>query len=222
MKEDKVYPAIYESTSGAKYLYIDENNYWWLSIKEWGSADKLDKRAALSDKNITRKYLANTYGEVESKEHAEFIIELAKNADFKFSETTLCLDAPASFMFYENYVGIYGYNQSKMAKLEGDKPITIPMPPKEVEVVDEWPMVDSEFQHRESKQKGVILCVNDNFAWCKYPCMNPITVKIKDIEKPKTPEEEFYDDIVEIFSTSPSPYYAMDAVQLKYNITKKQ
>ena len=218
MKEDIKYPAIGEAVTGNKYLMLSNER----GMKIGGGVHSaLNGRVF---KNITREYLTNTYGKVESKEHAEFIIELAEVNDIEAC-ASWCRDS--FFNFYTDTSGDIhlDFFRGDTAKSDGEKLITIPMPPKEVEAVGEWPKVDSEFQHRESKQKGVILCVNDNFAWCKYPCMNPITVKIKDIEKPKTPEEELCDEFEADFKELAGTHSISEMCKelySKYSITKKK
>ncbi|QDP48215.1 MAG: hypothetical protein Unbinned6437contig1000_69 [Prokaryotic dsDNA virus sp.] len=81
--------------------------------------------------NITPEYLANTYGEVQSPEHAEFIIELAKNAGFGVSGLTsrsMCFEfsGDCNVVFYEIPVDIFANN-------EESKQITIPLPPKQIQ-----------------------------------------------------------------------------------------
>lgn len=78
-----------------------------------------------SDKNITPEYLANTYGKVEGKEHAEFIIELAENHGF---EHTIYQEKRKHFAFVDNVL-IFLVNT--VYDSEDKKQITIPLPPKQ-------------------------------------------------------------------------------------------
>jgi hypothetical protein len=82
-------------------------------------------------KNITREYLANTYGKVESKEHAEFIVKLAHNHSIK------CYSGYQSYSSHGFCFYINGYDELTLAfmhiercKDSGEKQITIPLPPK--------------------------------------------------------------------------------------------
>ena len=67
----------------------------------------------------------------------------------------------------------------------------------------------------------VVIGVDGDAFWIKKESGRYDIASRHQLQKPKTPEEELRDDIIEIFTTSPSPDYAMDVVNLKYNITKK-
>lgn len=79
-------------------------------------------------KNITREYLANTYGKVESREHAEFIIKLAAEHGLKYVDEwregrffCICNDMEKGM--------ILRFFRETLAKSYGEKLITIPLPP---------------------------------------------------------------------------------------------
>lgn len=81
-------------------------------------------------KNITAEYLANTYGEVKSKEHAEFIVKLATENNIKvwtFWNKGKC------FNFHADQNGGLNleFSNEEYAKRNGEKLITIPLPPKQ-------------------------------------------------------------------------------------------
>lgn len=76
-------------------------------------------------KNITREYLQNTYGEVLSPEHAEFIIELASQAGFFIA----CGYSSSIKFFCTNNESLVFCRVEQNAKRER-KQITIPLPPK--------------------------------------------------------------------------------------------
>lgn len=76
--------------------------------------------------NITREYLQNTYGEVASPEHAEFIIELAKSAGFELNTGTN-EDYPCWFAFDDE---LYFFDSKAYASDNSRKQIKIPLPPK--------------------------------------------------------------------------------------------
>ncbi|AVM33030.1 hypothetical protein [Pseudoalteromonas phage PHS3] len=76
--------------------------------------------------NITREYLQNTYGEVVSPEHAEFIIELAKSAGFELN-TGPNEDYPCWFAFDDE---LYFFDSKAYASDNSRKQIKIPLPPK--------------------------------------------------------------------------------------------
>ncbi len=79
--------------------------------------------------NITREYLQNTWGVVESKEHAEFIVELAKSAGLKFY-----IDSPEinkAFFAFNESSRLFFYDSEEGINKDRCKQITIPLPPKE-------------------------------------------------------------------------------------------
>lgn len=76
--------------------------------------------------NNTREYLANTYGEVVSPEHAEFIIKLAKSASFELNTGTN-EDYPCWFAFDDE---LYFFDSKAYASDNSRKQIKIPLPPK--------------------------------------------------------------------------------------------
>ncbi len=78
--KDKIYPAFYRSTEGYDYLYLDAANYYAFANARWRKADGIDVLDHGNDINVNREYLQTTWGVVESKEHAEFIIEIAEIA----------------------------------------------------------------------------------------------------------------------------------------------
>ena len=141
--EDKIYPAIYESTSGELYLYLDTANYHFFASARWRKADGIDVLDHANDKNITHEYLQNTYGEVLSPGHAEFIIELAVNAGFEVADDDYekgmviekyCKGGELAFFYtWENSIGqaFIAFSKRKDAACnDGEKQITIPLPPK--------------------------------------------------------------------------------------------
>ena len=83
----------------------------------------------------TKEELQNTYGEVQSLEHAEFIVELGKNANAEISTE---YSKGSFFNFYTGPNGeLYlGFFDKHLAKDSGEKQITIPLPPRES--VIEW------------------------------------------------------------------------------------
>ncbi|AUG84983.1 hypothetical protein MAELSTROM_64 [Pseudoalteromonas phage Maelstrom] len=130
MKNETKYPYIGEcvngvalfSSKGVGAALKKENAAWsFLSNFEftgcWFESDF---------KNITHEYLQNTWGVVESKEHAEFIIELAKNAGFDISDYNENRDS--YFYTDDDYIGFT--DSEELAGNRDEKQITIPLPPK--------------------------------------------------------------------------------------------
>jgi hypothetical protein len=76
--------------------------------------------------DITHEYLSNTWGVVESKEHAEFIIELAELHGFACGEYDADIDA----CFYTSNDALDFTTSFDVASNGGESRITIPLPPK--------------------------------------------------------------------------------------------
>lgn len=123
----KEHPYIGKSGQGNNYLVASSNLIYSFISKSWMTSYN-DGFAPME--NITREYLANTYGEVVSPEHAELIIELAELHGFEFDRVNLELEDAKSFMIYEDSFDTYPFNAEKLSNSKGRKKITIPLPPK--------------------------------------------------------------------------------------------
>lgn len=143
-------------------------------------------------KNITPEYLANTYGEVASPEHAEFIIELAKANKLRvypdFNEIK------ANFFTLNKSSALFFYRNESSIDKDRCKKITIPLPPKaDKQEVSEFPQVGDEVCWSNGKRKGELKSICDGWAWIKDDSGEFISLMSKFIQKPKTPEEELFD-----------------------------
>lgn len=215
---DKIYPAIYESSTSNRYLYSDSCNYYHLESNIWCVADEIDKRSALTDKNITHEYLKNTWGSVESKEHAEFIVEMAENAGFELF-ATFNHDHDHFFISESELVFTYG----KPAIDSTDKQITIPLPPKskpnfsdlpkhfdcvcnkcggkcctgqcDNKELSDWPQVGDEICWSNGKRKGELKSMCDGWAWVKDDSGEFISLMAKYIKKPKSPQDLLIEEL---------------------------
>lgn len=238
--KDKIYPAIYKSEGGDLYTYKDANNFYRHEGGVWSTASCIyDEDGHSRDKNITREYLANTYGKLQSPNHGIFIRLLCKNHGISVNEFPSQLDS---------YFAVYGdellffHNEESASKLEG-KQITIPTPPKCDEPLNngdnlmfggedkfkEWPKIGDyvalryRFDSKQIIHKGELLYLSDNHIIIKlesgndYHCIRGEW----DIEKPKTPEEEFIYDVAHLFRTKHDYLCFADELLSKYNITKK-
>jgi len=85
----------------------------------------------------------------------------------------------------------------------------------------EWPCVGSKVTWGNKSVSGEVKAISEGLAWIKNEYGNHCTEYLSALSKPKTPEEELRDDIIEIIESSPSSDYAMDVIAEKYNITKK-
>ncbi len=204
--------------------------------------------------NITHEYLANTYGEVVSPEHAEFIIELAELYGFKraFTSPRKAINA---FAFKGDNLYLYGMGLDELTQLPTRK-ITIPLPPKQIQTATpeeefemtqimknagdnlvlgcedskcEWPCVGSIVTWGNKSVKGEVKALSDGLAWIKNEYGNYCSEYVSSLQKPKTPEEELRDDIVQtihddVYQGAYEKQYLevfANALMSNYNITKK-
>jgi len=84
-----------------------------------------------SFKNITREYLDNTYGKVESKEHAEFIVELCRIHGIPTIYSSKPSEAK-SFEVNKGYISLHSIGINEL-NVSSQKLITIPLPPKQIQ-----------------------------------------------------------------------------------------
>lgn len=151
----------------------------------YSTSDDWDEREFT---NITREYLANTYGEVKSKEHADFIVKLAEGAGF---EVGLYCQDDKWFCFSENF--LFFYTKESRASGAKEKLITIPLPPKEPEP-KEWPQVGDEVfcEHPSGQtQTGELLALTKEYAIIQREGYEQhLYLKSWELSKPPTPEEE--------------------------------
>lgn len=141
-------------------------------------------------KNITREYLANTYGKVESKEHAEFVVELAENHGYQLKGS-----------FHEGDDNYFHFVESKKilffsSGFSDNKQITIPMPPKEVKGIRlasdfgvdikeckvannkvKWPKIGDDVVWDGNEYTGTVKAISDGNAWCKLGNGNYLTIQ---------------------------------------------
>lgn len=211
----KAYPYIGElkSGSGGIVLFADDGfgaqlnskgSGWgengihiYLAHREWDECEF---------KNITTDYLRNTYGKVESKEHAEFIVKLA---ELNGAEVVEPWSWGKSFTFSPDDANglILGFYDEAEAKDDGEKLITLPLPPKEHKEPEskEWPVVGDEVL-TPSGQAASIIAIDCNEAWVKYENSSIgsgyASVAIATLTKPPTPEEDLRVSLAEFFISS--------------------
>tara|TARA_B100001063_G_C16779030_1_gene568971 strand:- start:25308 stop:25922 length:615 start_codon:yes stop_codon:yes gene_type:complete len=137
--------------------------------------------------NNTHEYLSNTWGVVESKEHAEFIIELAELHGFKIIERgevftpyfriaggVMCLNLPSSV-----------FSKCEL------KQITIPLPPKS----EEWPQVGDEVAWGGRELIGVVKAINNDQCWVLRPDNDCMTIRVKHLSKPKSKQDLLIEEL---------------------------
>jgi hypothetical protein len=135
--------------------------------------------------NITHEYLSNTWGVVESKEHAEFIIDLAKLHGF--GAWNECSDTVGYFIIID---GKILFTDSIPIITDKYKKIKIPLPPK----AKDWPQVGDEVEYRGAKFKVLMtadksghIVVDDNG--------NYINPHIEDVKKPKSKQDLLIEEL---------------------------
>ena len=194
--------------------------------------------------NITQEYLANTYGEVLSPEHAEFIIELAELHGFKFIGSKSDITTAKSFMIYNKEIDVYPVNFSSLSNVGCRKKIKIPLPPKsntntpeedfEMQQIQknngdnlmfggadkckEWPCVGDKVQ--TSFGKGVIKLLPD-IKGCYVILIDGVyfQLKLDEIKKPLTPEKELRDELINVMDNSTTAFVYAEHMA-KYLIEK--
>ncbi len=169
-------------------------------------------------KNITHEYLANTYGEVVSPEHAEFIIELCESNGFELAKQSKRLGN-----FFSFYVNKFCFLNVDSIVSQHCKKITIPLPPKaDKQELSEWPQIGDDVCWSNGCYKGVVKARHWNDLWVMESCGEFSTLYIDDVSKPKTPEEELLDEIVDIIDNASCSEQAAEYIVEAYGIKKPQ
>lgn len=227
-------------------IFTDEN----AGIEIGGEMSFRDDWTEINYKNITTEYLANTYGEVKSKEHEEFIVKLAEVNGFR-----LCNPKKTDkkwFYFDDNE--LYFFDDVEDASDLDEKLITIPLPPTdtntntntpeedfEMQQIEknngdnlifsgdnkckEWPQVGDKVTWGNRLVTGEVKALSDGLAWVKSYHGNYRTERVELLEKPKTIEEELRDGILDCdnfdITEDKAAQIANWLTQKGYNITKK-
>ena len=181
MSEEMKYPAFYESNSHHQVVLAYSPSLALHTDGEFKgeASERYDvSRAA----NITHEYLKETWGVVESKEHAEFIVELAENAGFKFFD----VGNSRKFFYFNSSEILFSEFKRFIPSVDTRKEITIPLPPK----TKEWtPEVGDEVCWSNWKRKGELKSICDGWAWIKDDSGEFISLMAKYIKKPKSAQE---------------------------------
>ena len=239
------YPYIARNESSVEMLVFSESKAIILSEINKGILHDVHPAFSRNYKNITREYLANTYGKVESKEHAEFIVDLCKVNGVDFLD-----DYKGGVMWFNCKCGLLDfYIDKNTASNDGEKLITIPLPPKQIQTATS----EEEFEMQQiMKNNGDNLVLGCEDSKCEWPQIGDLVqanfgkgivksladkngilsvmtdrgfnllANMSDIKKPKTPAEELRDDLIELYCTAgyETEKY-IDLLMSKYNITKK-
>ena len=241
------YPAILKINSiHIHQIVIAYNEKSVLNIEGEFNGWTSERYDASNATNITREHLENTYGRIESKEHAEFIIDLAKVNNLGVCAGSLNLDG--NYFAFKNDGTLYFFNIENHARILNRKLITIPLPPKQIQTATS----EEEFEMKQiMKNNGDNLVLGCEDSNCEWPCIgdevhtnfgkgvvkllpdskfcyvieingNYHQLKHNELSKPKTLGEELRDDLIELYCTAgyETEKY-IDLVMHKYNITKK-
>lgn len=126
---DMKYPAILKSKSKSRHQVVLAYKSNLALHIEGGFTGEVSRHYDVGNTvNITREYLANTYGEVVSPGHAEFIVELASQAGFFIA----CGYSGSIKFFCTDNESLVFCRAEQNAKRER-KQITIPLPPKQIQ-----------------------------------------------------------------------------------------
>lgn len=209
-------PAIYQSTvNGNVILFFTDNQGAVLDKRETiiGTSGKWSESKF---KNITAEYLADTYGEVKSKEHAEFIVKLAEVNDFR-----LCNPKETYkkwFCFDDDE--LYFFDDVGDANNLDEKLITIPLPP-ECESVDEWPKVGDEVQ--TSDGVGSVKLLPDSKGYYVISIKDEYyQYQLDELSKPKAPEQELRDLLLLLWEENNHDFDMLLDVVTEHVIKKPQ
>lgn len=244
----KKYPYIGKGNhSGAVFLFFREGAALRMQQGENSSYSTFENDISEGRcTNITHEHLKNTWGVVESKEHAEFIVELAELHGFELTDGS---DTYGEYFSFDGGSICFVYLES-IAKMRCKK-ITIPLPPKaDKQDVSEWPKVGDKVLIDVSGYDviygknidGLTAVVRSIFkdgeatvyAVSRDGACYCFTGGI--LKKPKTTEEELRDDLINTISSCltfiPGMLDKSDEVMqvshqaacnliARYNITKK-
>ena len=159
---DMKYPAILKNKSQShQQVVLAYNPYLALHIEGEFKGEVSSQYDASNTVNITHEYLANTYGEVVSPEHAEFIIELAKNAG-------LSVFTPASSVNHFIIKDGLSFHNCEKIKSTDLEQINIPLPPKQIQTA-----TPEEFEMKQiMKNAGDNLVLGCEDSKCdEWPCL---------------------------------------------------
>jgi len=120
--------------SGSIVLFYEQNTGVTLNSKTWASKSFEYSNCINEDsfENITSEYLSNTYGKIESKEHARLIAKLAEGAGIKFAGVDVSAENIKSFIFYsDGTFCFYKKDADELVHVREREQVTIPLPPKE-------------------------------------------------------------------------------------------
>ena len=158
MKYPKILEDMYSTQTVIAY---DSSNVYHL--KGMFEGEYVEDYNTNNTTNVTREFLDSTYGVVESKEHAEFIIRLCDGANIEYHNVED--EAVKSFIIYDGEITFFDCEVENL-NIGTFKQITIPMPPKHI-VSKEFKVEDEVTSYDGSKMTIKAIC--GDLAWCECP-----------------------------------------------------
>lgn len=210
------YPYIGKTESGSVVLFHKESTGRIINHVDNLPRGRVDDDWVENEfKNITAEYLANTYGEVKSKEHAEFIVKLAEVNGLPCAHK----EVNESCKFFYIIDGALFFCPEKINAVGQYKQITIPLPP-ECDSVDEWPVVGDKVQ--TSIGEGEVKLMPDGRG-LYIACVDGdyYAFSIEQLSKPKTPEQELRDELTVVMQRNLTYDQIVTDLIDKYDIKKK-
>lgn len=168
----KKYPYIGKGLLGSVVLFTD--NSFGVAIKHENKKWEGVCRGGWNESiftDITREYLQNTWGAVESKEHADYIIELAELHGFKVWRPSDGLARVTHFVIYGGEIKMHSHNCASAISNMELKKVMIPLMPQS--------KVDDMFEKESELHKSIA----DNLE------LEPNSKQIAAISPPKVKEE---------------------------------
>lgn len=219
---DNKYPYIGRSEQGNDYLMLSNTFIFSFLSKSW-----LFEGGGFGDfKNITRKYLTNTYGKCESQEHADFICKLAENAGFTPENDYHAEKGRFWFSFNHETGSFFG---ERRAKDDNEKLIHLPLPPKEKEMSETKPVYTKEMHERgELPPIGSSVQLEDSVGTIElgvdvvglFPVLTRGMYRLVSLEQIK-PIPKIEDELVDILEHKWDSKALAKCLLAKYNITPK-
>lgn len=211
MSNERKYPYIAKGSMGQ--IFLVHKARYGIHLEGVYKGEAVVEFSEIATKDITKEYLKNTYGKVESEAHREMLIKLAENAGFGIDMAKLDW-----FCFLRGF--LYFFSSEEIASNAGEKLITLPLPPEKTS--DDWLQVGDEVTWGLAVNWKVIAIHGDE-AWLEHNSQT-LVKKISDLQKPKSDEDKLRDEVQTHIANqhlSGNISRMADVLFEKYNITRK-
>ena len=172
------YPKILENMCSTQtVIAYDASNVYHL--KGLFEGEYVEDYNTHNTTNVTREFLDSTYGVVESKEHAEFIIKLCDGAGIEYHNVED--EGVKSFIIDNGAITFFDCEVENLYISTLMKQIKIPMPPKHI-VSKEFKVEEEVTSYDGSKMTIKAIC--GDLAWCECPTgsLRMLTVHLDNIK----------------------------------------